>query len=104
MTAFGLIFVTVLALATALRLLLGMRHIAYVQAHRSAVPPQFTSEVSLDSHQRAADYTSAKTRLALIAVAVDTALVLWLTLGGLIICGLWIAFATKPPNCPPPFR
>src|SRR5688572_26826296 len=59
-----------------------MRHIAYVQAHRESVPPQFTSEVSLDSHQRAADYTSAKTRLALIAVAVDTALVLWLTLGG----------------------
>ena len=82
MTAFGLIFVTVLAAATALRLWLGMRHIAYVQAHRESVPPQFTSEVSLDSHQRAADYTSAKTRIALIAVAVDTALVLWLTLGG----------------------
>jgi len=81
-TPFGLTFLLVLGLATALRLWLGARHIAYVQAHRGAVPVQFESEVSLDAHQRAADYTSAKTRLALLAVAVDTVLVLWLTFGG----------------------
>lgn len=82
MTPFGLTFLIVLGLATALRLWLGARHIAYVQAHRSAVPAQFAAEVSLESHQRAADYTSAKTRLALLAVVVDTGLVLWLTFGG----------------------
>ena len=82
MTAFGITFVTVVALATALRVWLGMRHIAHVQAHRAAVPPQFANDVSLDAHQRAADYTSAKTRLALVGVAIDAALVLWLTLGG----------------------
>ena len=82
MTPFGLTFLVVLGLATALRLWLGVRHIAHVQAHRGAVPAQFASEVSLDAHQRAADYTSAKTRLALLAVLVDTALVLWLTFGG----------------------
>lgn len=82
MTPFGLTFLIVLGLAAALRLWLGARHIAYVQAHRSAVPAQFAAEVSLESHQRAADYTSAKTRLALLAVVVDTGLVLWLTFGG----------------------
>ena len=82
MTPFGLIFLTVLAVATALRLWLGSRHIQYVQAHRNDVPPQFAAEVSLEAHQRAADYTSAKTRLALVAVGVDTVLVLWLTFGG----------------------
>ena len=82
MTPFGILFVIVLLLAAALRLWLGMRHIQHVQAHRNHVPPQFASEVSLDAHQRAADYTSAKTRLALLAVAVDTALVVWLTFGG----------------------
>ncbi|MDB5905147.1 MAG: peptidase [Betaproteobacteria bacterium] len=81
-TTFGITFLVVLLLATALRLWLGARHIAYVQAHRSAVPPQFSSEVSLDAHQRAADYTAAKTRLALVSIGVDTALVLWLTFGG----------------------
>ena len=82
MNTFGLVFVIVLGLATVLRLWLGMRHIAYVQGHRARVPPEFASEVSLDAHQRAADYTSAKTKLALMALAVDSALVLWLTLGG----------------------
>ncbi len=82
MTPFGLTFLFVLGLATALRLWLGARHIAYVQAHRSSVPAQFTSEVSLEAHQRAADYTTAKTRLALLAVIVDAGLVLWLTFGG----------------------
>ena len=82
MTAFGLTFLIVLGVSTALRLWLGARHIAYVQAHRAAVPAQFASEVSLDAHQRAADYTAAKTRLGLVSVLVDTALVLWLTFGG----------------------
>jgi STE24 endopeptidase len=81
-TAFGLTFLVVLGASTVLRLWLGARHIAYVQAHRAAVPQQFASEVSLDAHQRAADYTAAKTRLGLVSVLVDTALVLWLTFGG----------------------
>jgi STE24 endopeptidase len=81
-TTFGLAFLFVLGAATAIRLWLGTRHIAYVQAHRDAVPAQFSSEVSLEAHQRAADYTSEKTRLALASVVVDTLLVLWLTFGG----------------------
>jgi STE24 endopeptidase len=82
MTPFGIKFLCVLAAATALRLWLDVRHIAYVRAHRGSVPPQFSSAVTLDAHQRAADYTTAKTRLAIMSVVVDTALVLWLTFGG----------------------
>ena len=82
MNPFGLVFVCVLAVTTVLRLWLDARHIAYVQAHRDAVPPQFSTEVSLEAHRKAADYTAAKTRLGLVSVAVDSALVLWLTLGG----------------------
>ena len=82
MTTFGIVFLLVLGLATALRLWLGMRHIGYVQAHRSTVPAQFSGDVSLEAHQRAADYTAAKTRLALVSIVVDTLLVLWLTFGG----------------------
>ena len=82
LTAFGIIFLCVLILATAARLWLGARHVAYVHAHREAVPAQFAAEVSLAAHQKAADYTCAKTRLALVSVVVEAALVLWLTLGG----------------------
>jgi STE24 endopeptidase len=81
-TAFGLVFLVALILSTALRLWLGARHIAHVQAHRAAVPAQFASDVTLEAHQKAADYTSAKTRLGLVSIVVDTALVLWLTFGG----------------------
>ncbi|MDH5536671.1 MAG: M48 family peptidase, partial [Betaproteobacteria bacterium] len=82
MTLFGLIFLCALGLATTLKLWLAWRHINHVQAHRGAVPAQFASEIGLDAHQRAADYTCAKTRLAMASVAVDVALVLWLTFGG----------------------
>ncbi|MEN3352227.1 MAG: endopeptidase [Betaproteobacteria bacterium] len=82
MTTFGFAFLLVLGLAAALRLWLGMRHIAHVQAHRSAVPAHFSGDVSLEAHQRAADYTAAKTRIALVSIIIDTALVLWLTFGG----------------------
>ena len=81
-TAFGLTFLIVLGASTVLRLWLGARHIAHVQRHREAVPPQFASDVTLEAHQRAADYTSAKTRLGLASVVIDTGLVLWLTFGG----------------------
>lgn len=82
MTPFGIVFLIVLALAAAVRVWLALRHIAHVQAHRNAVPPQFAGEVSLEAHQRAADYTTAKTRLAIVSVALDVALLLALTFGG----------------------
>ena len=82
MTTFGITFLCVLLLATLLRLWLGVRHMRHVQLHRNAVPAQFAAEVPLDAHRRAADYTAAKTQLALVSIVVDTALVLWLTFGG----------------------
>jgi STE24 endopeptidase len=81
-TTFGITFLIVLLTATLLRLWLGLRHIGHVRAHRGAVPPQFSADVALDAHQRAADYTSEKTRVALVSILVDTVLVLWLTFGG----------------------
>ena len=44
MTTFGITFLVVLLAATGLRLWLDARHIAYVQAHRGAVPPQFSAD------------------------------------------------------------
>jgi STE24 endopeptidase len=80
--AFSLVFLAALALAVSLRVWLALRHISYVRAHRERVPPQFADEVSLQSHQRAADYTVAKTRLSIVSAGLDTALVLLLTFGG----------------------
>jgi STE24 endopeptidase len=48
------------------------------------VPGAFAARVSLDAHQRAADYTVAKTRFGLLTTAFGSALLLaWTLLGGL---------------------
>jgi STE24 endopeptidase len=82
MNAFSIIFLAALLLAAATRLWLDLRHIRHVQQHRDAVPPAFTSLISLEAHQRAADYTSAKTRLGLVSGLFEVLVVLALTFGG----------------------
>ena len=82
MHTFGLIFIVVLLLTAATRLWLAARHAGHVQAHRNAVPAQFADVITLEAHQRAADYTTAKTRFAMIGVAVEVAVALALTFGG----------------------
>ena len=77
-----LVFAGLLILTTLTRVWLGQRHIRHIQSHRNAVPGAFAGNISLDAHQKAADYSSAKTRL-LIAEAVAQAVLLALfTLGG----------------------
>lgn len=76
------VFIFLLIATTATRIWLGSRHIKYVQAHRVAVPTAFSGNISLESHQKAADYTSAKSKLALIEVAVQAILLAILTVGG----------------------
>ena len=49
---------------------------------RAVVPEPFAASISADAHSKAADYTIAKLRLGRIGLAVDTALVLALTIGG----------------------
>ena len=82
MTAFTALFLSLLVLTTLIRFWLGRRHIAYIQSHRNTVPPAFASNISLDAHQKAADYSSAKTRLVIIESFVQAILLFALTLGG----------------------
>jgi len=82
MNTFSIIFLGALALATATRLWLALRHVRHVGAHRARVPPAFSGEVSLEAHQKAADYTCAKTRFAAVEIAAGVAVVLALTFGG----------------------
>ncbi len=58
--------------------------IRFVAAHRSAVPARFAETISLHSHQRAADYTVARTRLAMAEIVVGAVLLVALTLLGLL--------------------
>ncbi|HEY9210426.1 MAG TPA: M48 family metallopeptidase [Methylotenera sp.] len=75
-------FVTLLVVTTGIRIWLGNRHIAHVQSHRNEVPAAFSSSISLDAHQKAADYSNAKTKLVIIEATAQAALLALLTIGG----------------------
>jgi STE24 endopeptidase len=63
---------------------LASRQIRYVAQHRESVPPAFARTITLAAHQKAADYTIAKTRFGLLELAFGAAVLLgWTLLGGL---------------------
>lgn len=63
---------------------LASRQIRHVARHREAVPPAFAEKISVGAHQKAADYTIAKSRLGLLEMAYSAAVLLaWTLLGGL---------------------
>src|SRR6185503_1289306 len=82
LNSFTWVFLAALAVATATRLWLASRQVRHVRAHRDAVPPAFTESIPLAAHQKAADYTAAKTRFGIVNTLVDAALILAFTLGG----------------------
>jgi STE24 endopeptidase len=82
--AFATLFLVALALTTSLRLWLARRHVRHIAAHRNTVPDAFRETIALEAHQRAADYTTARVRLAMADVVTGAIFVLALTLGGLL--------------------
>lgn len=67
-----------------MQLWLAFRQSRHVAQHRHSVPSVFAQRISLAAHQKAADYTLAKSRLGLVQLALSTTtLVGWTLLGGL---------------------
>lgn len=75
-------FVSLLVATTLVRIWLARRHVAHVQANRNQVPAAFKDSIALDAHQKAADYSTAKTKLVIIETVVQALLLAALTLGG----------------------
>jgi STE24 endopeptidase len=73
-----------LAVATPTRIWLARRQMRHVRAHRDRVPQTFAEAIPLAAHQKAADYTVAKARIGTFDVLLGAAVLLALTLGGLI--------------------
>lgn len=82
--AFSVLFVGFLVVTLIVRFWLGSRHIRHVIAHRSAVPAEFAEKIPLHAHQKAADYTVARTKLGLVTLLVNAGVLIGFTLlGGL---------------------
>jgi len=81
---FSVLFVGFLLLTLVVRFWLSSRHIRHVLAHRSAVPAEFAEKIPLAAHQKAADYTVARTKFGMLTLVVNSAVLVGFTLlGGL---------------------
>ena len=91
--AFSVLFVAFFVFTLILRFWLANRHIRHVGANRGAVPAEFAASIALAAHQKAADYTIAKTKLGLFGLLFSSAVLIGFTLMG----GLqWLAIALLP--------
>jgi STE24 endopeptidase len=93
MNSFTLIFLIALALSSGIQFWLAKRQAFYVAQHRDNVPDAFKNTVSLAAHQKAADYTLAKGRLAKVDGVLSIIVLLLFTLGGVInsVFAFWSA-------------
>jgi STE24 endopeptidase len=80
--AFSVLFVAFLIITVILRFWLSSRQLRHVLANRAAVPRDFAEKIPLAAHQKAADYTVAKTKLGLVMLLVNTAVLVGFTLMG----------------------
>ena len=82
MPFFTKLFLAAVIVAFGLRLWLALRQMRHVWRHREQPPAAFAGEIGLADHQKAAAYTLAKMRPALVQLAIETGVLLLLTLGG----------------------
>jgi STE24 endopeptidase len=80
----SILFLALLLSSTGTRLWLAWRQIRHVRCHAHQVPPAFADTISLQSHQRAAQYTQAKQQLALAQILTDALAFAILTWGGVL--------------------
>jgi STE24 endopeptidase len=82
--AFTGLFSALLVLGLLTKFYLASRQIRHVAGHREHVPAAFAASISLEAHQKAADYTLAKARFGLLELAFGAAVLLgWTLLGGI---------------------
>ena len=92
-----LLFAAALLASLVLKFWLATRQMRHVAAHRGAVPPAFATTITLAAHQRAADYTLAKSRFGLLTMAFGAAVLLgWTLLGGIDILNAALRDAVQP--------
>lgn len=82
MPLFSTLFIFMILLAAATHIWLSIRQIKYVNLYRDKTPAAFAEKITLDEHQKAADYTIAKEKMGNIELFLGTLMLLIWTLGG----------------------
>ena len=78
--SFSLLFAAFLIATLGTKLWLASRHIQHIVRHRDSVPEQFAAKIPLAAHQKAADYTVAKTKLKIVLLVVNAVVLVGFTL------------------------
>ena len=94
---FSILFVSFFVITLTLRFWLAGRHVRHVLANRAEVPAEFASKIPLDAHQKAADYTVAKTKFGMVTTMFGGFILIGFTLlGGLQALSLAVLDSTGP--------
>ena len=84
MQTFMSIFLAALIISTLVQFWLSIRQASHVSKHRAAVPSEFTDKITLEEHQKAADYTLTKGAFGRVEMFLGIfVLLFWLFAGGL---------------------
>ncbi len=91
MNEFTWVFVIALLLMTGIEIWLSLRQKRHVLAKRDQVPPAFSEQISLEAHQKAADYSVAKGKFKRTEALYGAVILLAWTLGGGLawLSGAW---------------
>jgi len=89
---FTLIFLIALGASLLMQWWLANRQTGHIQQNRAKVPDEFSEHITLEEHQKAADYTTTKVALGRYEAVYGALILLWFTLGGLMnqINDLWL--------------
>ncbi|PWR00232.1 M48 family metallopeptidase [Leucothrix pacifica] len=82
MPIFTLIFILAIIATIGTQLWLSIRQTKHVMDNRPAVPAEFSESITLEEHQKAADYTTTKSSFGRKELIISTLLLLIWTLGG----------------------
>jgi len=98
MNDFTVLFLIALAISFLVEFWLSRRHVQHVLEHRDHVPSDFRETITAEAHQKAADYTVDKARLADFDRLLGAGVLILFTLGGGIawLQQLWEGFGLGP--------
>jgi STE24 endopeptidase len=92
------LFLFALSLNVLIEVWLNIKNQFHIGKHRQSVPEEFSDVVTLEAHQKAADYSRSKLQLSRLGLFYDAAILLFMTLGGGFqdIYNLWLTTALDP--------
>lgn len=98
MSAFATLFLLLFTLTLMTRVWLSWRQSQHILKHRGQVPEAFAETITLEQHQKAADYSRDKIKFGRLSLAWESLwLLLWLFAGGLeMVDQYWRALEWSP--------